>query len=181
MSRAITSGLLSARTTCGRPARPMATTRALPRTLIGASPRFLMSSDMRVLPGCACVVSNLRRLPHHGAGDDDLLDLARPLIDPEQADIPVEALDGIVGDIAGAAMDLDRAVGDAADHLAGEELAAGGQCGDGLALLAPARGVQNHAARGIGLGPAVGEHGLDQLELGDGLAELTPLHGIAQA
>src|SRR5262245_48434385 len=138
MSRAMTSGLLSACAACGRPARPMATTRAAPTALMEASPRFLMSNDMRVLPGCACVVSNLRRLPHHGAGDDDLLDLARPLVDPEQADIPVEALDGIVGDIAGAAMDLDRAIGNTADHLAGEELAAGGKRGDGLALLAPA-------------------------------------------
>src|SRR5215475_9942435 len=115
MSRAISSGLLSARASCGRPARAMATTSAAPTALTEASPRFLMSSDMRVLPGCACVVSNLRRLPHHGAGDDDLLDLPRPLIHPEQADIPVETLDGVVGDIAGAAMDLDRAIGDTAD------------------------------------------------------------------
>lgn len=30
------------------------------------------------------------------------------------------------------------------------------------------------------IGPAVRQHGLDQLELGDGLAELLALHGVGQ-
>ena len=52
---------------------------------------------------------------------------------------------------------------------------------DVLAVVAPARRVEHHAARRIELGLAVGEHGLHELELGDGLAELLALHRVAQA
>ena len=52
--------------------------------------------------------------------DHHLLDLARALVDAEDAHVAVEALDAVVGDIAGAAEDLHRPVGDAADHLGGE-------------------------------------------------------------
>src|SRR5690349_16726977 len=54
------------------------------------------------------------------AGDDKLLDLAGALIDAEQANIAIEPLDPVIGDIAGAAENLDGAVGDSADGLAGE-------------------------------------------------------------
>ena len=50
---------------------------------------------------------------------------------------------------------------------------------DVLAGVALARGVQHHAARGIDLGLAVGEHRLDELELGDRLAELLALERVA--
>src|SRR5258708_5906518 len=104
-----------------------------------SNPRFLMSKDICNPPWLSMHVDFVtapvpalhRRggFPQHAAGDDDLLDLAGTFVDPEQPDIPVEALDGIIGDIAGAAMDLHRALGHAADHLAGEELAAGGEGG----------------------------------------------------
>ncbi len=42
------------------------------------------------------------------------------------------------------------------------------------------RGVDDHAARRVGFGLAVGKHRLDQLELGDRLAELLAFQGIAQ-
>ena len=58
------------------------------------------------------------------------------------------------------------------------------QQGPRVVTLSPssrrARGVQHHAARGVGLGLAVGQHGLDELELGDGLAELLALDGVAR-
>ena len=74
-------------------------------------------------------------------------------------------------------MDLHGAVGDPAHHLRGVELAAAGFESDELAVVAASRGVQHHAARGIGLCLAVGEHGLDKLEVGDRAAELFALHG----
>src|SRR5258708_2683375 len=115
----------------------------------------------------------------HVAGNDQLLDLARAFVEPEQPDVAVEALDAEIGDVARAAMDLHRAVGDPAHHLAGEILAAGGLGRDALAGILPPCRVEHHRARGIGLGAAVGEHRLDQLELADGLAELHPFLGVA--
>src|SRR5258707_4673465 len=80
----------------------------------------------------------------HVAGNDQLLDLARAFVEPEQPDVAVEALDAEIGDVARAAMDLYRAVGDPAHHLAGEILAAGGFGRDALAgILAPRR-VEHH-------------------------------------
>ena len=51
---------------------------------------------------------------------------------------------------------------------------------DVLAVVAAARGVEHHRARGVDLGAAVGEHRLDELELGDRLAELLALDRVAQ-
>src|SRR5262249_22399965 len=99
----------------------------------------------------------------------------------EQADVAVEALDAVVGDVAGAAMDLHGAVGDPAHHLGGVELAAAGLHGDELAGVAAAGGIQHHGAGGVGLGLAVGEHGLHELEVRDRAAELLALHGIGEA
>ena len=49
--------------------------------------------------------------------------------------------------------------------------------GDPLAVVTSPGGVEHHAAGGVGLGAAVGEHRLDQLMLGDGPAELHAAHG----
>src|SRR4051812_2067991 len=49
----------------------------------------------------------------HFPGDDHLLDLTGALVDAEDAHVAVEALDAVVGDVAGAAEDLHRLVGDA--------------------------------------------------------------------
>ena len=58
--------------------------------------------------------------PLHGfAGDDDLLDLAGAFIDAEDAHVAIEALNAIVGDIAGPTKDLHGPVGDPADHFRG--------------------------------------------------------------
>jgi hypothetical protein len=59
---------------------------------------------------------------YHVPGDHELLDLCRPLIDPEQAHIAVEALDSVFLQIAGSAVYLDCSVGDTADHLGREKL-----------------------------------------------------------
>jgi hypothetical protein len=52
------------------------------------------------------------------AGDDQLLDQPGPFVDPEQPHVTIEPLDPVIGDIAGAAQDLDGAVGDPPDRLA---------------------------------------------------------------
>ena len=62
----------------------------------------------------------MRRCPEQFPGDDQLLDLARALVDPEQAHVPVQPFHRDAADVAGAAVNLDGAVGDAADRLAGE-------------------------------------------------------------
>src|ERR1700756_1317191 len=59
------------------------------------------------------------------AGDDQLLDLARSLVQTEETRVAVEALDGDFLHVAGTAVDLHAAVGDAVDHLRGEELGGG--------------------------------------------------------
>src|SRR4029450_3260872 len=78
-------------------------------------------------------------------------------------------------------MDLHGAVGNAPDHLRGVELAAAGLHRDHLARVAAAGGVQHHGAGGIGLGLAVGQHGLDELEVGDRATELLALHRVGEA
>jgi hypothetical protein len=49
------------------------------------------------------------------ARDNQALDLAGALVDLADADIAVDALDREIGEIAVAAMDLDRVVGDLLD------------------------------------------------------------------
>src|SRR5215471_2542933 len=66
------------------------------------------------------------RSANHIARDHELLDLAGPLVDAEEADVPIEALDSVVTDIAGAAMNLHRSIGHAPAHFRGKELGARG-------------------------------------------------------
>ncbi|MNN18006.1 hypothetical protein D3C81_1312080 [compost metagenome] len=77
-------------------------------------------------------------------------------------------------------MDLHRAVSHPAAHFGGEQLAARRFRRNVFLVVAPARRVEHHAARRVNLGLAVGQHGLDQLEFGDGLAELLAFHGVCQ-
>src|SRR5262249_35601036 len=115
------------------------------------------------------------------AGDDDLLDLARALVEAEDAHGAVEALDAVVGDIAGAAEHLHRLVGDPADQPGGEVFRTCRFHRDVLAGVALPRGIEHDALCGVGLGLAVGQHALDELELGDLLAELLAPAGIVHA
>src|SRR5208283_2965192 len=61
-------------------------------------------------------------LPEHLPGDDELLDLAGAFVDPEQPYVAVQPFDRHAADVPGAAVDLDCAVSDPADRLAGEIL-----------------------------------------------------------
>src|SRR5450830_1812387 len=80
----------------------------------------------------------------HVAGNDDLLDLRGALVNAEQAHVPIKTLGRIFADVAGAAVDLHGAVGHAAAHLGGEQLAAGGLGGDVVAVVALAGGIEHH-------------------------------------
>src|SRR5690606_10185645 len=143
------------------------------------------AADGRVTGGAGRDLSPCRRLSvldlaDHVAGDDHLLDLGGALVQAEQAHVAVEPLDGVLADVTGAAMDLHAAVGYPAAHFGGEHLGAGGLGADVAAFVTLARGIQHHAAGGIDLGLAVGQHGLDQLEVRNPLAELLALDRIAQ-
>src|SRR5438552_2845373 len=117
---------------------------------------------------------------NHVAGDDQLLDLAGALENAEQADIAVEAFDAVFGEIAGAAEDLQGAIGDTTAGFRREELGAGRFGADVESQVAAPGGIDDHRAGGVDLRLAVGEHRLDQLKLGDRFAELDALLGIAQ-
>src|SRR5690606_42097576 len=86
----------------------------------------------------------------------------------------------VVCDIAGASMDLNRTICNAADHFAAEELAAACLGADVLPGVPSGRGIEHHAAGRVGFCPAIGQHCLDQLKLGDRLSELPALHRIGQ-
>ena len=109
------------------------------------------------------------------ARDDELQDLAGALVDAQEARIAEQLLDGVFLDVAVAAVDLQHAVGDAAERLGGEVLAAGRLLGDAPSVDIIARDALDHCARRQRLGLAVGEHALDQLELRDRPAELLAL------
>jgi tellurite resistance protein TerC len=88
----------------------------------------------------------------HLAGDDELLDLGGPLVDPVQPGVAVEALDRDAAHVAEPAEDLDAAVGDPPEHLRAEQLRRGralARVGPGVERLA---GLEGERAPGPGLG-----------------------------
>src|SRR3546814_14312667 len=62
-------------------------------------------------------VSGVFHSAHQFLADDQLLDLRSAFVNAEDTHIAEEALDRGLAHIAGAAMDLDRPVGDPAHHL----------------------------------------------------------------
>ena len=74
--------------------------------------------------------------------------------------------------VAGAAMNLHCAVGDAADHFRAEHLAARSFKGDVLASRMTAGGVQHHCLGRVTFGLAVSEHRLQQLQFANRTPEL---------
>ena len=113
-------------------------------------------------------------------GDLELEDLRRALINAVDARIAEEAFGIVFGEIPRAAVDLHHAVDHPAAHLASEDLERGGLDEDVLAPVGARGDVGHHALRGVDLDLAVGEHRLDQLEVGDRLAEGLALVGVAQ-
>src|SRR6478609_2822025 len=59
---------------------------------------------------------------HQTAADDEALDLTGALVEPQQPDVAVDALDGHLPHVPGAAVDLDGEIGHLAGHLGAEQL-----------------------------------------------------------
>src|SRR5687768_2524192 len=63
------------------------------------------------------------RALEHVAGDDELLNLARALVEAEKPHVAIETLDDGLLHVARPAVDLHAAVGDAPDHFGRVQLA----------------------------------------------------------
>src|SRR5208282_3286293 len=120
-------------------------------------------------------------LPEQLPGDHELLDLAGAFVDPEQPHVAVQSLDRDAANIAGAAVDLDRAVGDPADGLAGEVLRRRRAEPPVGARVVLGGGVEHQGPGREVLGLGVREHGLDELVLADRAAALDAFLGVADA
>src|SRR5690606_29032942 len=106
-------------------------------------------------------------------------DLARALVDAGDADVTQVPFGGEVADVAVAAVDLERAVADPPGRLAREDL---GDRRLAAERTRPAlfhlRGAEHEQPRRLELGAAVGDHPLDGLKVGDGMAELLAIAGV---
>ena len=117
---------------------------------------------------------------NHVLGDHQLLNLGRTFVDSEQANISVEALNGVFAYVTCAAMDLHAAICDPSAHFSGKHLGARGFSADVMSIVPQASGVQDHAAGGVDFCLAVSEHRLDQLKFGNGFTELLTFQRVAQ-
>ena len=99
---------------------------------------------------------------------------------PEQPHVAVQPLDRDAADVPGAAVDLDRVVGDPADRLAGEVL----RRREGSRRSVPSSyrsAASSTSALAAGIGLRVREHGLDELVLADRTAALGAFPGVGDA
>ena len=117
-------------------------------------------------------------MPGERPTDDQLLDLRGPLVQRRDADVAEVALDGVVVDVARAAVDLDRRVRAVHGGLGRVQLGDRGLGRVRLAGVLEVTGAPHEHPGGVGLNLHVGEHSLDELEACDRLAELDPLLGV---
>src|SRR5439155_12320403 len=113
-------------------------------------------------------------------GDDELHDLAGPLIDLGDLRVAVVALGREVFQIAIAPEDLHAIAAGFDRDVAGEKLRFGGGEDVILARVLQSRRAPGQQAGGVNLGRHVREHPLDRLEIGDRLAERLALLGVRQ-
>src|SRR5262249_28823808 len=112
------------------------------------------------------------------AGDDEPLDLARPLVDLGDLCVAVVPLHRELLRVPVAAEDLDGLRGLAPRHLRRVQLRLGALLRVGPALLLQPGGAVDEQARGVDLGRHVGELPLDRLEVRDALPELLALERV---
>ena len=112
-------------------------------------------------------------------GDDDAHDLVGPLEDLVDAEVTEQALDGVIHQIAVAAVELKGAIDDRHAGVGRQPLGHRGELGLGRRAGLDLRGggVEQRARR-LQLGLHVGELELRRLEVADRLAELGPAAGI---
>ena len=149
------------------------------------------SSRVGQSPARRLVLDALRRLPHRGgsiarhaqqlAGDDQLLDLGRALVDAQRADRAVEALDGVVGEHAAPPRICTASSTIRCAASVAKTLAIAASQGDALgAAVALARRRGRRAGAPRRARSPCGELRLHELELGERLAELPPRAGRAR-
>ncbi|RDC58866.1 hypothetical protein HME9302_00041 [Alteripontixanthobacter maritimus] len=102
--------------------------------------------------------------------DDQLQDLRGSFVNAVDAAVAEEAFGLVFGQIARAAVDLHAAVCHTAGTFRMRNLG-GSRLDNGGAIISLGRGVADHAFTRVNFRLAVGQHGLDQLELADGIAE----------
>src|SRR3954468_24473274 len=123
----------------------------------------------------ASATSDHRVLARHRAADDQLLDLRRSLVQRCHTSVAEVTLDGVVVDVAGAAVDLDREVRVADGGLGGEQLRNRRLGGTGPPGVLQPAGAPHEGTRGLGVDGHVGDHLLNELEARDRPAELLAL------
>src|SRR3954470_14516815 len=101
------------------------------------------------------------------AGGEHMLALVGAFADGEDLRVPVEAADGVLLDVAVAAVDLDGLLARAYGEPPGLELGLRGGEGEVAPGVLEQRRLVDEQAGGLDLGREVGELGLDGLELGD--------------
>src|SRR6266540_3573266 len=140
--------------------------------------RFSIRASRR---SCADGTATAALAGRQGARDDQALDLARALEQGVDLGVAVPFLDREVADVAVAAADLDRLLGDLDRHLAGLELGhrAFGP-GELAAVAALPQRLPDQRPGGLDLGRHVGQHEGDRLVLDQGPAELLALLRVLQ-
>src|SRR6185437_17181514 len=143
--------------------------------------RFSIRASRRSRRAAVVAATLALRVPGQRPRDDQALDLARALEQGVDLGVAVPLLDREVADVAVAAADLDRLLGDLDRDLAGLQL---GHRALGLLELAAIAALPqrppDEGARGLDLGRHVGEHECDRLVLDQRAAELLALFGVSE-
>src|SRR5215212_696597 len=129
-------------------------------------------------PGATRLGGDERVEPRLGSPDDELLDLRGALVERGHAHVAEVALDGMVVDVARAAVDLDRLMGAVLRGLGRVELGDRGLRGRGPAFVLEEPGAPDEHPRRVRLDPHLGDHRLHELEGADRPPELLALLGV---
>src|SRR4051794_38128650 len=125
-----------------------------------------------------CLQGRHRVLAGGGAPDDQLLDLRGPLVQRRHPGVAQVTLDRVVVDVAGAAVDLDRQVRALDRRLRRVQLRDRGLGRVRLLFILEQAGAEDQHPGGIAAQDHFGDHLLDQLETGQGDAELLAFLGV---
>src|SRR6266571_4070600 len=141
------------------------------------------STDLRILPGPGSEPATLRRpgsAPGDLARDQQALDVTGALVDLAHPHVAIDPLDREIGEVAIAAMDLDRVRDDTLGHLGSKQFGHRRLLEARFAIVAPLGGVEDESARGGKLRRHVGEAERDRLMRDKLLPERLPFLGIGE-
>src|SRR5512146_811068 len=159
---------MSTNTVCSSPILACAAWAEMPcvRAVASASSVLTLFFSFMVLAALQC------------APDHQALDVACTLVDLAHPHRAPQPLDREVGDVAVAAVDLDRVRAHLLGHLGGEQLGHRSLLEAGLAGVAQRGGVEVQLAGGLDLGRHVGEAEIDRLVPDQRLAHALALLGV---